>query len=139
MSYTFSIIKPDSIQKGHEQSILRRINNAGFSIMSKSNRFLTKEEAEEFYGIHKDKPFFKDLIKFMTSGRIVVLAIYSTSKNTVEDFRKLIGETDPKESAVGTIRNLYGTDVAHNAIHGADSDENAAKEINFFFPDFVIS
>jgi nucleoside-diphosphate kinase len=138
MSYTFSIIKPDSIKNGHEQSILRRINNAGFSILAKSNRFLTKEEAEEFYGIHKGKPFYEDLIKFMTSGRIVVLAIYSTSKNTVEDFRKLIGETDPKEAAVGTIRSLYGKDVGHNAIHGADSDENAAKEINFFFPDFKI-
>jgi nucleoside-diphosphate kinase len=136
MKYTFSIIKPDAISKGHEQSILRRINNAGFSILAKSNRFLTKEEAEEFYSIHKGKPFYNSLIEFMTSGRIVVLAIYSKSTSTVDDFRKLIGDTDPKESAVGTIRNLYGTDIGHNAIHGADSNENAMKEIHFFFPNF---
>jgi nucleoside-diphosphate kinase len=139
MSYTFSIIKPDAISKGHEQSILRRITNSGFSLMAKSNRFLTKEQAEEFYAIHKGKPFYNDLIKFMTSGRIVVMAIYSKG-DTVNDFRKLIGDTDPKEAVVGSIRSLYGTDIGHNAIHGADSDINAIKEINFFFPGiFVIN
>lgn len=136
MSYTFSIIKPDAISKGHEQAILRRITNSGFSLMAKSNRFLTKEEAEQFYAIHEGKPFYKDLIKFMTSGRIVVMALYSKG-DTVNDFRKLIGDTDPKESKIGTIRNLYGTDIGHNAIHGADSDENAMKEILFFFPEFT--
>lgn len=138
MSYTFSIIKPDAISKGHEQAILRRIANSGFSLMAKSNRFLTKEQAEEFYAIHKGKPFYNDLIKFMTSGRIVVMAIHSKG-DTVNDFRKLIGDTDPKEAVTGTIRNLYGTDIGHNAIHGADSDENAIKEINYFFPNILVA
>ena len=134
MSYTFSIIKPDSIGKGHQEAILRRIRLSGFSIMGMSNRFLTEDEAKEFYAIHEGKPFFKDLIKFMTSGRIIVLTLQSKG-DTVNDFRDLIGDTDPKESDLGTIRNLYGTDIGHNAIHGADSTENAKKEITFFFPE----
>jgi nucleoside-diphosphate kinase len=134
MSYTFSIIKPDAMSKGHQQAILRRINNSGFKIMSMHNRTLNKEEAEEFYSIHKGKPFYNDLIKFMTSGMVAVMAIVSNG-DTVNDFRELIGDTDPKESETGTIRNLYGTDIGHNAIHGADSPENAKKEILFFFPD----
>jgi nucleoside-diphosphate kinase len=134
MSYTFSIIKPDSISKGHQMAILRRIKNSNFNVNGLKHIHLTKEQAEEFYSIHKDKPFFKDLIKFMTSGPVIVLSIHSQG-NTVEDFRELIGDTDPNESELGTIRNLYGTDVAHNAIHGADSDENAKKETLFFFPE----
>jgi nucleoside-diphosphate kinase len=135
MSYTFSIIKPDSMENGHQEAILRRIRNSGFSIASLSNRFLTQEEAKQFYSIHEGKPFFEDLIKFMTSGRIVVLAL-SYNGDAVNTFRNLIGDTDPSKSQTGTIRNLYGTDIGHNAIHGADSSENAKKEILFFFPEF---
>ena len=94
----------------------------------------TEDEAKKFYAIHEGKPFFKDLIKFMTSGRITVLAL-SYNGDAIKEFRKLIGDTDPKESLPGTIRNLYGTDIGHNAIHGADSPENAKKEILFFFPE----
>ena len=134
MSYTFSIIKPDSTSHGYQEAILRRIRLSGFSTMALSNRFLTESEAKQFYSIHEGKPFFKDLIKFMTSGRIIVLALHYEG-DAVNSFRKLIGDTDPKESKVGTIRNLYGTDIGHNAIHGADSPENAQKEILFFFPE----
>jgi nucleoside-diphosphate kinase len=101
----------------------------------------SKEKAEKFYSIHKGKPFYKDLIEFMTSGKIVTLAL---SYNNVYDptpafekYRDLIGDTDPKESKTGTIRNLYGTDIAKNAVHGADSSENAKSEILYFFPEFV--
>lgn len=131
---TFSIIKPDAMAKGHQTAILRRIINAGFNLLAMQNSRLTEEQAREFYAIHKDKPFYEDLIKFMTSGNVCLLAL-QTPGEAVETFRKLIGDTDPKESAIGTIRNLYGTDVAHNAIHGADSPENAKKEILFFFPE----
>jgi nucleoside-diphosphate kinase len=131
---TFSIIKPDAIAKGHQQAILRRLNNAGFKIQAMNNARLKEDQAREFYSIHKDKPFYEDLIKFMTSGNVCLLVL-QTEGEAVESFRKLIGDTDPTKSATGTIRNLYGTDVAHNAIHGADSLENAKKEILFFFPD----
>jgi nucleoside-diphosphate kinase len=134
MNYTFSIIKPDSMSSGHQEAILRRIRNSRFSVMAISNRFLTEVEAKQFYSIHEGKPFFKDLIKFMTSGRITVLAL-GYEGDAINAFRNLIGDTDPKESKVGTIRNLYGTDIGHNAIHGADSKENAKKEILFFFPE----
>lgn len=134
MNYTFSIIKPDSMKSGHQEAILRRIRLSGFAVAALSNRFLTEDEAKQFYSIHEGKPFFKDLIKFMTSGRITVLAL-AYDGNAINSFRDLIGDTDPKESKVGTIRNLYGTDIGHNAIHGADSPENAKKEILFFFPE----
>ena len=134
MSYTFSIIKPDAMRAKHVEAILRRIRLSGFSVAALSNRFLTEDEAKKFYSIHEGKPFFKDLIKFMTSGRITVLAL-SYNGDAIKEFRKLIGDTDPKESLTGTIRNLYGTDIGHNAIHGADSPENAKKEILFFFPE----
>ena len=140
MTYTFSIIKPDAVEKNHQDAILRRISNSGFRVMGIKNEVLSKEKAEKFYSIHKDKPFYKDLIKFMTSGAIVTLAL---SYNNVYDqtpafekYRDLIGDTDPKESKTGTIRNLYGTDISKNAVHGADSSENAIKEILFFFPEF---
>ena len=134
MSYTFSIIKPDSIEKGHQLAILRRIKNSNFNINGLKHIHLSNEQAEEFYSIHKGKSFYNDLIKFMTSGPIIVLSLHS-NRDTIKDFRDLIGDTDPKESDLGTIRNLYGTDIGHNAIHGADSPENAKIETLFFFPE----
>ena len=141
MTYTFSIIKPDAVEKNHTDAILRRISNSGFRVIGIKNEVLSKEKAEKFYSIHKGKPFYKDLIEFMTSGKIVTLAL---SYNNVYDptpafekYRDLIGDTDPKESKTGTIRNLYGTDIAKNAVHGADSSENAKSEILYFFPEFV--
>ena len=132
---TFSIIKPDAISKSYEAEILRMISLAGFRTIGLRLKRLTEEEAREFYSIHKEKPFFDRLIRFMISGNIYVLALQKD--NAVEDFRTLIGDTDPVKSAVGTIRRKFGTDIGKNAIHGADSDENAEREILFFFPDLI--
>jgi nucleoside-diphosphate kinase len=132
---TFSIIKPDSISRALESEILKIISYSGFRTLGLRLKRLTEEEAKEFYAIHKDKPFFDKLIRFMTSGHVYVLALQKD--NAVEDFRTLIGETDPKDAAEGTIRKKFGRDLAHNAIHGADSDENAKREILFFFPELI--
>jgi nucleoside-diphosphate kinase len=130
---TFSIIKPDSIKKGNASEILRIILHSGFRTIGLKSKVLSKKEAEEFYSIHKEKPFYKDLIEFMTSGEIYVLALQKD--NAVEDFRFLIGDTDPTKASIDTIRSQFGRSIANNAIHGADSDENTKKEILFFFPE----
>ncbi len=135
MSYTFSIIKPDSVKAGVDNEIIKIIAARMFKIKGIRRLILTKEKAELFYSIHKGKDFYEDLIKFMTSGEVVVLAIQAT--DAVERFRKLIGDTDPLEAEENTIRKMYGSSIASNAIHGADSDENAKREICFFFPEFV--
>ncbi|MGA0957122.1 MAG: nucleoside-diphosphate kinase [Flavobacteriaceae bacterium] len=128
---TFTMLKPDSIEQGYMLPILNMIKEAGFKIIALKYKKMTKEEAEEFYSIHSDKPFFKDLIQFMTRGPIVAVAL--EKNNAVEDFRKLIGSTDPTESEEGTIRNKYAKSKGENAIHGSDSDENADIEISFHF------
>ena len=128
---TFTMLKPDSIEQGYMLPILNMIKEAGFKIIALKYKKMTKEEAEEFYSIHSDKPFFKDLIQFMTRGPIVAVAL--EKNNAVEDFRKLIGSTDPSEAEEGTIRNKYAKSKGENAIHGSDSDENAGIEISFHF------
>jgi nucleoside-diphosphate kinase len=135
MSYTFSIIKPDAVNKGVANDIIAKICVGMFRIVGIRRIMLTKERAEAFYSIHKDKDFFNDLIEFMCSGPIYILAISGT--NAVDRFRKYIGDTDPKEADDFTIRKLYGESIAKNAIHGADSDENAKREIAFFFPELI--
>jgi len=125
------MLKPDSIEHGYMLPILNMIKEAGFKIIALKYKKMTKEEAEEFYSIHSDKPFFKDLIQFMTRGPIVAVAL--EKNNAVEDFRKLIGSTDPSEAEEGTIRNKYAKSKGENAIHGSDSDENADIEISFHF------
>jgi len=132
MSYTLTIIKPDSFKSGNDQLIISRILDSGFSVIDMQIKMLSVDVAEQFYKEHKGKDFYFDLLNFMTSGPIIVLCL--KKENAVEDFRKLIGNTDPKEAEKGTIRNVYGTDIAHNAIHGADSDESATREILFWFP-----
>lgn len=133
MSLTLTIIKPDAVSAGHQSEILAMIFKEGFKVVRISNTFLTKEQAETFYEIHKEKPFFSDLVSFMTSGRIVAAVLSTDKPDTVEAFRKFIGDTDPKKAKEGTIRKKYGSELSRNAIHGSDSDENAKKEINFFF------
>jgi len=128
---TLSIIKPDSISKGYYSEILRTILNSNFRVVYLKSKVLSKNEAEEFYAIHKEKPFFDNLIKFMTSGEIYVLVLIKN--NSIEDFRKLIGDTDPTKASAETIRRKFGESVEKNAIHGSDSDENAAIEGSFFF------
>lgn len=125
------MIKPDAVKKGHIGNILADINNAGFKIVAMKFTQLSKQDAEGFYAIHKERPFFNDLVEFMTSGPIVAAVL--EKENAVEDFRALIGATNPQEAAEGTIRNKYAESIDANAIHGSDSDENAIIESNFHF------
>ena len=128
---TFTMLKPDSIEQGFMLPILNMIQDAGFNIIALKYKKMTTYEAEQFYSIHSDKPFFKDLIKFMTRGPIVAAAL--EKNNAVEDFRALIGSTDPEDALDGTIRKKYAKSKGENAVHGSDSDENAAIEISFHF------
>ncbi len=128
---TLTMIKPNAVEKGFTGAILAKINEGGFRIIAMKKMRLSKDQAEAFYEIHKDKPFFKDLVEFMTSGSII--AAFLEKENAVEDYRKLIGATNPNQAEMGTVRNLFGTDVQKNAVHGSDSDENAEIEGSFFF------
>ena len=128
---TFTMIKPDAVSNGHIGAILQRMNAAGFRIVSMELTRLSVAEASEFYAIHKERPFFGELVSFMTSGPIVAAVL--EKDNAVEDFRTLIGSTDPKQADAGTIRADFAESIAANAVHGSDSDENAAIEGAFFF------
>ncbi len=128
---TFTMIKPDATRKGHTGAILAQINKAGFRIAAIKMLYLTKEKAGEFYEIHKERPFYGELVEFMSSGPITAAIL--EKENAVEDFRKLIGATNPANADEGTIRKLYAASVGENAVHGSDSDENAEIEGNFFF------
>jgi nucleoside-diphosphate kinase len=131
---TFTMIKPDAVSAGNTGAITKMIEEAGFKIVSMKKTKLSAEQAGQFYAIHKERPFYKDLCAYMSSGAIVPMILEKT--NAVEDFRKLIGATDPKKAEAGTIRNLFATSIEANAIHGSDSDENAAIEGSFFFSQF---
>ena len=128
---TFTMLKPDSIEQGNMLPILNMIEAAGFKIIALKYKRMTRDEAEKFYSIHSDKPFFNDLVSFMTRGPIVAAAL--EKDNAVDAFRTLIGSTDPNEAEEGTIRKKYAKSKGENAVHGSDSDENAEIEINFFF------
>ncbi len=128
---TFTMIKPDAVANGHIGAILNKIAEAGFTITALKMTQFTKADAEAFYAVHNERPFFNELVSFMTSGPIVAAVL--KKENAVNDFRTLIGATNPAEAAEGTIRKLYATSVGENAIHGSDSDENAAIEIAFHF------
>lgn len=125
------MIKPDAVENGHIGGILDKITAAGFKIVAMKYTQLSQRDAEEFYAIHKERPFFGELVQFMTRGPIVSAIL--EKDNAVEDFRALIGATNPAEAAEGTIRKMYATDIAENAVHGSDSDENAAIEGAFHF------
>jgi nucleoside-diphosphate kinase len=131
---TFTMIKPDAVKNGHTGKIIDDIIQGGFNIKAMRYTQLAKEDAEAFYAIHKERPFFNDLVAFMTSGPIVAAVL--EKDNAVADFRTLIGATNPAEAAEGTIRNKYAKSIDANAIHGSDSDENAAIEASFFFSHF---
>ncbi len=128
---TFTMIKPDAVENGHIGAILEKINAAGFRIVAMKMTQMTQRDAEAFYAVHKERPFFGELVAFMTRGPIVAAIL--EKENAVEDFRALIGATNPAEAAEGTIRKLYATSLGENAIHGSDSDENAAIESDFHF------
>ena len=125
------MLKPDAVDASNTGAITKIIEEAGFRIVAMKKTMLTPERAGEFYAVHKERPFYKDLCKYMSSGAIVPMIL--EKDNAVEDFRKLIGATDPSKAATGTIRNLFAKSIEANAIHGSDSDENAAIEGNFFF------
>jgi len=125
------MIKPDAVQYGHIVAILQQINEAGFRITAMEMTRLSRVEAETFYAVHKERPFFPDLVAYMTSGPIVAAIL--EKDQAVDDFRKLIGATDPAQAEEGTIRKKYASSIAANAIHGSDSDENAQIEGSFFF------
>ena len=128
---TFTMIKPDAIQNNYAGLILAQIEKTGFKIIAMKMTQLSKKSAEDFYQIHKDKPFFPDLINYMTSGPIIAAIL--EKENAVLDFRQLIGNTNPKEAKEGTIRKIYAQSIDANAIHGSDSDINANIEGEFHF------
>lgn len=129
---TFTMIKPDAFAAGNTGAIIKMIEEAGFKIKAAKLTKLTAERAGQFYEVHKERPFYNDLVAYMSSGAIVPMIL--EKENAVEDFRKLIGATNPAEAAEGTIRKLFAKSIEANAIHGSDSDENAAIEASFFFP-----
>ncbi|MCB0602215.1 MAG: nucleoside-diphosphate kinase [Saprospiraceae bacterium] len=129
---TFTMIKPDAVADGHIGAILAKINEAGFRIVAMKMTHLSKQKAEGFYAVHKERPFFGELTSFMSSGPIVAAVL--EKDNAVADFRTLIGATDPAKAAPGTIRALFARNMGENAVHGSDSDENAAIEIAYHFP-----
>jgi len=131
---TFTMLKPDSVKAGHIGSIIKDILAAGFKIQAMKYTQLSTDLAGKFYEIHKERPFYTDLVGFMSSGPIVAAIL--TKENAVEDFRKLIGATDPKKADEGTIRKNYAESIEANAIHGSDSPENAQLEASFFFSEF---
>jgi len=128
---TFTMIKPGAVQDQHIGEILAMINKAGFWVMAMKMVRLSENHAKEFYKVHKERPFYNDLVEFMSSGPIVAAILHKG--NAVEDYRKLMGATNPANAAEGTIRKLYAQDMQSNAVHGSDSDENAMLESNFFF------
>lgn len=128
---TFTMIKPDAMTKGYAGLILDRIIKEGYKIVALKMTKLSADKASEFYAVHKERPFYGELVQYMSSGPII--AVILEKDNAVADFRALIGATDPAKAAEGTIRKLYAANVGENAVHGSDSDENAKTEGDFFF------
>jgi len=128
---TFTMIKPDAFGAGNAGAILKMIEEAGFKIVALKATKLTSDLAGKFYEVHSERPFYKDLVSYMSSGPIIAAIL--EKDNAVEDFRKLIGATNPADAAEGTIRKIFATSIEANAVHGSDSDDNAALEGNFFF------
>jgi len=128
---TFTMIKPDAMKNGHAGAILDKIIKGGFRIVALKQTKLTGEKAGQFYEVHKERPFYGELVEFMSSG--LIIAAILEKDNAVSDFRKLIGATNPAQAEEGTIRKLYATSLGENAVHGSDSDENANIEGSFFF------
>jgi nucleoside-diphosphate kinase len=128
---TLTIVKPDAVAAGKAGAILSHLEGEGFRLAGVKKMRLAPEQARAFYAVHRERPFFEGLVRFMTEGPVVVVALERT--DAVPHLRKTMGATDSKKAEAGTVRNLYGTDIERNAIHGSDSPENAASEIAFFF------
>ena len=137
MSRTFSIIKPDATKRNITGGINKIIESNNLTIIAQKRIKLSKEQAEGFYNIHRDKPFFVDLIEYMTSGPVIIQVL--DGENAVEQYRKIMGATNPENAEEGTIRKQYALNIQENSVHGSDSDENANIEINYFFkPDEIV-
>jgi nucleoside-diphosphate kinase len=136
MSKTFTIIKPDSVSKGNFGKIISRIEQDGFRILAIKKLHLTTEQAETFYAVHRERPFYKSLVTYMTSGPVYVAAL--ERDDAVAALRKVMGATDPSKADAGTIRKDFGESIERNAIHGSDSEENAGVEIGFFFAQYEL-
>ena len=130
---TYTMVKPTAMRKGYMAGIMNKITEGGFKIIAAKMTKLSKEDAEAFYAIHNGRPFFEELTTFMSSGPIMAMVV--EKENAVEAYRNFIGATNPADAEEGTIRKMYGTNIGENAVHGSDSDENAANEIKFFFTD----
>ena len=133
MERTLCIIKPDAVKKNVQGSIIQMLLDAGFTIRAMKLMQLTKEQAQKFYEVHNERPFYNDLVEYMTSGPVIPIAL--EKDNAVLDYRALIGATDPAEAKEGTVRKKYATSKAENAVHGSDSVENGVIEVGFFFND----
>ena len=131
METTLAIVKPDAYKNGHAGKIIDRIIEEGFTIEEMKQLLMTREKAEGFYAVHKERPFFSELVDFMSSGKCVVLSL--KRENAVAKWREVIGATNPEEADKGTVRALYGTNTGNNAVHGSDSAENGIIESNYFF------
>ena len=128
---TFTIIKPDSVRKGNFGKIIAKLESEGFKVLGLKKAILSQRQAESFYSVHRERPFFGSLVKYMTSGPVYVAALQRD--NAVGHLRKVMGATDPAKADAGTVRKEFGESIEQNAIHGSDSDENAKLEIAFFF------
>lgn len=129
---TFAMIKPDAIQAKNSGNIINLVEQHGFEILRMEKTWLTKKKAESFYAVHKDKPFFKELVSFVTSGPVIVMAL--KKDNAIKDWRTLMGATNPDQAKKGTIRQLFGTGISSNAVHGSDAPQTAKQELELFFP-----
>jgi nucleoside-diphosphate kinase len=130
-NFTFTMIKPMAVANGHAGAILKMISESGFRISALKMLHMTKKDAEKFYAVHEGRPFYPTLVEFMSSGPIIAAVL--EKENAVEEYRKLIGSTDPEKAEEGTVRKLFAVSMQQNAVHGSDSDENAAEEASFFF------
>jgi nucleoside-diphosphate kinase len=133
---TLSIIKPDAVEKHKVGAIIQRLEDEGFKICAMKRLHLTLDQARGFYAVHRERPFFAELTKFMSRGPIVVMAL--ERENAIQKYREVIGATDPKKAADGTLRKAFGTDVGENALHGSDSPETAQNEVAYFFAGFEL-
>jgi len=132
MQTTFAIIKPDAVRAGHVGKIIQRIEEAGFAIRAMRLRHLSRRDAEGFYAVHRERPFFASLTQFMSSGPVVVLAL--EAPDAIKTWRALMGATDPAKADAGTLRKEFGASIENNATHGSDAPETAAFELGYFFP-----
>ncbi|OQY14242.1 MAG: nucleoside-diphosphate kinase [Desulfobacteraceae bacterium 4572_187] len=137
MEKTLSIIKPDGVARGLVGEVIKRLENNGLKIICMKTLKMTKAQAESFYAVHKERPFFESLTYFMTSGPIVVMVL--EGENAIAKYRKIMGATDYREAAEGTIRKDFATDIEKNIVHGSDSPETAASEIGFFFNSYEVT